>query len=44
MTWEPLVRSYAVQAGDVRVLIDPIAPAPDGDAISADCALAPPCC
>jgi hypothetical protein len=33
MTWEPLVRSYAVQAGDVRVLIDPIAPAPDGDAI-----------
>jgi hypothetical protein len=34
LTWEPLVRSYAVQAGDVRVLIDPVAPVPDGgDAI-----------
>ena len=33
MTWGPEVRSYAVQAGDVRVLIDPIAPAPPGDAV-----------
>jgi hypothetical protein len=33
MTWDPIVRSYAVQAGDVRVLIDPVAPAPSGDAV-----------
>jgi hypothetical protein len=33
MTWKPEVRSYAVQLDEVRVLIDPILPAPRGDAI-----------
>jgi hypothetical protein len=33
MTWDPVLRSYAVQAGAVRVLIDPVAPAPPGDAV-----------
>ena len=33
MSWDPVVRSYAVQAGEVIVLIDPVAPAPVGDAI-----------
>ena len=33
MTWGPIVRSYLVQAGDVRVLIDPVQPAPEADAV-----------
>ena len=33
LTWGPVVRSYAVQAGDVRVLIDPVQPAPEADAV-----------
>ena len=33
LRWGPEVRSYLVQAGEMRVLIDPIAPAPDADAI-----------
>jgi hypothetical protein len=32
-TWGPEVRSYAVQLGDLRVLIDPILPAPRADAV-----------
>ena len=33
MTWSPEVRSYAVQLDDVRVLIDPVLPAPRADAV-----------
>jgi glyoxylase-like metal-dependent hydrolase (beta-lactamase superfamily II) len=33
MTWKPEVRSYAVQVDEVRVLIDPVLPAPRADAI-----------
>jgi glyoxylase-like metal-dependent hydrolase (beta-lactamase superfamily II) len=31
--WGPEVRCYAVRAGDVTVLVDPVAPAPAADAI-----------
>jgi hypothetical protein len=33
MTWGPEVRSYAVQIGDARYLIDPVQPAPSADGI-----------
>jgi hypothetical protein len=33
LQWGPDVRSYAVQLEDVRVLIDPILPAPSADAV-----------
>jgi len=32
LTWGPEVRSYAVQVDGTRVLIDPVQPAPRGDA------------
>ena len=32
-TWGPEVRSYAVQLEDLRVLIDPVLPAPHADAV-----------
>jgi hypothetical protein len=33
LAWGPEVRSYAVQVDDVRVLIDPVQPAPRADAV-----------
>jgi hypothetical protein len=33
MTWGPEVRSYAVQVDEIRVLIDPVQPAPRADAV-----------
>jgi hypothetical protein len=33
MTWGPEVRSYAVQVDEIRVLIDPVLPAPRADAV-----------
>jgi hypothetical protein len=33
MTWGPEVRSYAVQIDELRVLFDPVLPAPRADAI-----------
>jgi hypothetical protein len=33
LQWGPEVRSYAVQLADVRILIDPVQPAPTGDAV-----------
>ena len=33
MTWGPEVRSYAVQVDELRVLIDPVLPAPLADAV-----------
>jgi hypothetical protein len=33
LTWGPEVRSYAVQLEDLRVLIDPVLPAPRADAV-----------
>jgi hypothetical protein len=33
LTWGPDVRSYAVQADELRVLIDPVLPAPRADAV-----------
>jgi hypothetical protein len=33
LTWGPVVRSYAVQTEEMRVLIDPVLPAPRADAI-----------
>jgi hypothetical protein len=33
MTWGPEVRSYAVQVDQIRVLIDPVLPAPRADAV-----------
>jgi hypothetical protein len=33
LTWGPEVRSYAVQLDDLRVLIDPVLPAPRADAV-----------
>jgi hypothetical protein len=33
LTWGPEVRSYAVQIEEIRVLIDPVLPAPRADAV-----------
>jgi hypothetical protein len=33
LTWGPEVRSYAVQIDEIRVLIDPVLPAPRADAV-----------
>jgi hypothetical protein len=33
LTWGPEVRSYAVQVDEIRVLIDPVLPAPRADAV-----------
>ena len=33
LTWGPEVRSYAVEMADLRVLIDPVLPAPTADAV-----------
>jgi hypothetical protein len=33
LTWGPEVRSYAVQLDEIRILIDPVLPAPRADAI-----------
>jgi hypothetical protein len=33
MTWGPEVRSYAVEVDELRVLIDPVLPAPRADAV-----------